>query len=92
MHKITIDGLSWTSKDEIEINGVCYIKKPEVKVLAANTVCKARISEIQPCYGQNGFESLKLVLNAQGLNSKMPTNSKILRPGDMISIVKGDIK
>jgi len=89
MHKITIDGLDWTSKDEVCINGTVYVKKvyPTIKPTTIN--CK--IIGIKPAYSENGIETLSLVLESDVKPLKMPYNSKSLRPGDFITIIKGDI-
>lgn len=89
MHKITIDGLDWTSKEEIEINGIRYVKSSKTPV---QDTCEAEIFAIQPCYGQDSQEFLKITLrNKLGIN-KMPINSKMMRPGDKITIVRGKLK
>lgn len=88
MHKITIDGLDWTSKEEVSINGVVYTRKVQ-SPQSQKVHCK--IIGIKPAYGENGVETLSLVLEGDTRSLKMPTNSKILRPGDYITIIKGNI-
>lgn len=89
MHKITIDGLDWTSKEEIEINGIRYVKKAK---RSPTEVCKAKIVGIQPSYGTNGNEMLKIILEHNTHSLKLPGNSRMMRPGDLITIFKGDVE
>ena len=86
MHKITIDGLDWTSKNEISINGTVYVKKTYPTIKPTEVNCK--IIGIKPAYGENGVETLSLVLENDTKSLKMPHNSKSLRPGDFITITE----
>ena len=89
MHKITIDGLDWSTKDEVEINGVRYVKRA---LMNQNERCEARIVGIQPSYGTNGNEMLKVLLEHSVRSLKLPSNCRMMRPGDLITIFKGDVK
>lgn len=92
MHTINIDGLDWTSKEEIKINGVVYVRKdtlPKVAPLQNKVIAKIRC--IQPNYLDNNQNWLRIMLADAYNDMKMPSTSKLLKPGDTITIIKGAV-